>query len=362
MRVYGLHVEWYDPQPMLTREFVMRIYGDEGQVEMYDAHSRRTFLKKSPLPPAITRNDLYVGNDIVLHSRILKIVRYADSATEEALRKTLIESTCIITPDCLKNGKLGWATTMLERANFRITKLKMVYLNHIEAEECCSALRKGPKIAKLLCSGKCVVMTMSCIDAVSALRQTCDMISKKGNDFWEFPVMAAPDEAAAIALRELAFGSSRPLSCWPTARYGPNSTCCLVRPHALMSNKLGEILSHIEATGTYEISAMGIFRLDMPTASEFMEVYEGVVPEFELSVKQLSSGPCCVLELQAQGAVPKFRETAGPWDVNFAREIRPWTLRAKFGLNSVDNAIHCTDLTDDGEAELRYFFDSLTPA
>ena len=107
---------------------------------------------------------------------------------------------------------------------------------------------------------------------------------------------------------------------------------------------------------------MALFKLDIPAAAEFLEVYEGVVPEFEASVKQLSAGPCCALELQAHDAVvQKFRETCGPWDVNFAREIRPKTIRAKFGIDGVKNAVHCTDLPDDGDAEVRYFFDILEP-
>ena len=126
MAVYGLSVEWYDSQPMLTREFVMRVYAEERQVEMYDATSRRTYLKKSPLPGSIRVSDLYVGNEIVLHSRALKIVRYADRATEEALSKSQVSSTCVLTPDCVIGGKLGCAISALEKAKLTIKKLKMV--------------------------------------------------------------------------------------------------------------------------------------------------------------------------------------------------------------------------------------------
>ncbi|KAA3679065.1 uncharacterized protein DEA37_0004354, partial [Paragonimus westermani] len=34
-----------------------------------------------------------------------------------------------------------------------------------------------------------------------------------------------------------------------------------------------------------------------------------------------------------------------------ARFLRPETLRAKFGVSKVRNAVHCTDLPDDGELE-----------
>ena len=104
MAVYGLSVEWYDAQPMLTREFVMRVYAEERQVEMYDAKSRRTFLKKSPLPASIGLSDLFVGNEIVLHSRALKIVRYADRATAAEKQQTLKQKN--LWWHCLRSGTL----------------------------------------------------------------------------------------------------------------------------------------------------------------------------------------------------------------------------------------------------------------
>lgn len=39
-----------------------------------------------------------------------------------------------------------------------------------------------------------------------------------------------------------------------------------------------------------------------------------------------------------------------------AKKIRPHTLRAEFGVNKVLNAVHCTDLKEDVETELNFFF------
>jgi nucleoside-diphosphate kinase len=33
--------------------------------------------------------------------------------------------------------------------------------------------------------------------------------------------------------------------------------------------------------------------------------------------------------------------------------------RARFGESVVKNAVHCTDLSEDGEMECRYFFETL---
>lgn len=39
-----------------------------------------------------------------------------------------------------------------------------------------------------------------------------------------------------------------------------------------------------------------------------------------------------------------------------AKILRPGSLRALYGLNKVQNAIHCTDLQEDGDLETKYFF------
>ena len=57
-----------------------------------------------------------------------------------------------------------------------------------------------------------------------------------------------------------------------------------------------------------------------------------------------------------------FRETAGPWDVDMAKELRPSSIRAIFGENSVRTGVHCTDLPEDGPSECRYFFEIMQGA
>ena len=47
---------------------------------------------------------------------------------------------------------------------------------------------------------------------------------------------------------------------------------------------------------------------------------------------------------------------SGTLDPEIAQHIRPGTLRARFGQNKVKNAVHCTDLADDTQLELEFFF------
>lgn len=43
-------------------------------------------------------------------------------------------------------------------------------------------------------------------------------------------------------------------------------------------------------------------------------------------------------------------------DPEIAKNLRPNTLRAKFGHTRTQNGVHCTDLPEDGQLEVEYFF------
>ena len=101
---------------------------------------------------------------------------------------------------------------------------------------------------------------------------------------------------------------------------------------------------------------MEMFTLDRPTAEEFFEVYKGVLPEFIGMVEHMTQGPCIVMEVRQENAVRSFRDLCGPMDPEIARNLRPNTIRGKFGETRTVNAIHCSDLEEDGTLEVEYFF------
>ena len=62
------------------------------------------------------------------------------------------------------------------------------------------------------------------------------------------------------------------------------------------------------------ISAVEMFHMEHANASEFYEVYRGVVHEYKAMVDELTLGSCLVLEVRAENAPIAFRELAGPPD------------------------------------------------
>jgi nucleoside-diphosphate kinase len=73
-------------------------------------------------------------------------------------------------------------------------------------------------------------------------------------------------------------------------------------------------------------------------------------------VAELSSGNSVVLELTGDDAVPTLREFAGPFLPDVARHVAPTSLRARFGVDGVRNAVHVTDLPRDGPLESKFLF------
>jgi len=57
--------------------------------------------------------------------------------------------------------------------------------------------------------------------------------------------------------------------------------------------------------------------------------------------------------------VKELRKLVGPHDPEIAKNLRPKSLRAKYGIDRIRNAVHCTDLDEDGVLECEYFFSLL---
>ncbi|XP_042313055.1 nucleoside diphosphate kinase 7-like [Sceloporus undulatus] len=103
----------------------------------------------------------------------------------------------------------------------------------------------------------------------------------------------------------------------------------------------------------------GEFYMDRANSEEFYAIYKGVVAEYPEMVVELCSGPCIALEIRQVDPEKSFRNFCGPSDPEIARYLRPGTLRAIYGKNKIQNAVHCTDLPEDGLLEVQYFFNIL---
>jgi len=70
----------------------------------------------------------------------------------------------------------------------------------------------------------------------------------------------------------------------------------------------------------------------------------------------MSSGPCVVMVLEAEGAIKKWRDLMGATN---PAEAEQGTLRKEFGSSIGENATHGSDAPETAAFETPYFFSGL---
>eukprot|EP01041_Mallomonas_annulata_P006073 gene6073-12256_t len=343
-------VEWFDPQPQLKRKYLLKYFVEPHQVEMVDLKSKKLFLKKSNCPPEITVSDFFLGNKINLLARDLEIVDYGDSFTRQKLQHQTQRSIVILTPDSYHNwGKV--VDAMINRLN--LVKLRMIHMSENQAEGVCQILAVNLRRIGPLARGLCLVLYLHGEDGIGVTANLADNLKIDYSAGENEPALMCPTNGTEV--NELMIL----LEECPSTPTLDNCTCCLIKPHAIKEKNVGKILDVIISQG-YELSALETIHFDKIQAEEFLEVYRGVIPDFVDQINHMTSGISIALELRAEDAVTVFRQTAGPFDVSIAKEIRPGTIRALFGIDKIRSAIHCTDLPTDGVYECEYCFNIMT--
>lgn len=129
-------------------------------------------------------------------------------------------------------------------------------------------------------------------------------------------------------------------------------TFSIIKPNAMKKNAIGDIVSMFEANGL-KIAAAKIQILSKTKAEEFYAEHKAR-PFFGELVSFMTSGPVMLMCLQGEGAVLKNREIMGATD---PKKANPGTVRAKFGDNVGENAVHGSDSPESAARELALFFE-----
>ncbi|XP_075763117.1 nucleoside diphosphate kinase homolog 7 isoform X1 [Pelodiscus sinensis] len=371
---FAFIAEWYDPNASLFRRYELLYYPKDGSVEMYDVKNHRTFLKRTKYDD-LHLEDLFVGNKITVFSRHLSLVDYGDQYTARKLGSHKERTLALVKPDAIP--KVGELIDIIINAGFTITKAKMMSLSRKEAMDLYLDHQSRPfynELLQFITSGPTVVMEILGDDAVSEWQKLLGP-ANSGVARSEAPgsiramfgtdgirnAAHGPDSFASAARElELFFPSSGGRGPANSAKF-TNCTCCIIKPHAINEGLTGKIIKTIFDAG-FEISALQLFNMERANVEEFYEIYRGVVAEYPEMVTELCSGPCIALEIRQFDPQKLFRDFCGPSDPEIARHLRPGTLRAIFGKNKIQNAVHCTDLPEDGLLEDMDSFHLLGPA
>eukprot|EP00484_Ammonia_sp_Unknown_P021715 CAMPEP_0197027418 /NCGR_PEP_ID=MMETSP1384-20130603/7323_1 /TAXON_ID=29189 /ORGANISM="Ammonia sp." /LENGTH=369 /DNA_ID=CAMNT_0042456253 /DNA_START=62 /DNA_END=1171 /DNA_ORIENTATION=- len=355
--LYTFVVEWFDSVADLTRKYHLRYWPSDNSLSMYDVAKNRLFLKRIVNQDISFPNDLYVGKTIVVYSRQLKIIDYADAFTRNKFESI---SNCY---HILFIGFKSFTAFLAQiykhdTASFHYKSIHSIYANQ--------RIQHHLKLKK-----------------ENEILITCEFVGSKdialafnecsNNAECEFTAKMCDETADQSLLHEIKqSASSADLSEESV------SSVCLIKPHAL--SFASAIIDDVLNEGFF-ISAIATKKLTLSEAKRFYQVYEGVVKEYSYMIEQILSGSVIALQVQcnsmdvhngneneknvanvqvdeinSNAAFQEFREFVGPKDPEIAKYIRPHTLRAKYGVDVVQNAIHCTDLQEDGGLETKFFF------
>lgn len=131
-------------------------------------------------------------------------------------------------------------------------------------------------------------------------------------------------------------------------------TFAIIKPDAFAAGNAGKILARIYEEGFKVIGLKKLF-LSKKEAEGFYYVHRER-PFFAELTDFMSSGPCIVMVLEAEGAIKKWRDLMGATDPAEAAE---GTLRKEFGTFVGENATHGSDAPETATFEISYFFAGL---
>mmetsp|Transcript_1436 Transcript_1436/g.2503 ORF Transcript_1436/g.2503 Transcript_1436/m.2503 type:complete len:333 (+) Transcript_1436:74-1072(+) len=322
---YNFVCEHVEEASQMTKEFLLTVYskghGIPNELSLYDTKSKRLFLKRGVYDQdgAFRLEDLFIGAEVTVCARKMKIVSFADKPTEAFFQKSAGQVYTVISGAA--TAQLGDYFLAAYETGFTIKRVKTL----ADAGEMAVHLE----------------------------------LVGQGADVWQ-EVTAQVGDPSAIQTETSGPASEKVFARKDSSAIFEGCSLCIIRPHAVREGKTGLVINAIMEAGL-QISALQSFVLLKSQAENFYEVYKTVLPSAQYSamITELASGTCIAMEVRGEDVVPRLRELCGPFDIEIARHLRPSTIRALHGRDNVHNVVHCTDLPEDGVLESQYFFSIL---
>ena len=116
-------------------------------------------------------------------------------------------------------------------------------------------------------------------------------------------------------------------------------------------NLTGAILARFEQRGLKTIG-LKMLHMDEALAKRHYAVHEGK-PFFNDLVKYITSTPIVAIVFEGENAIELIRKTMGATD---PKKADKGTIRADFGLDIQNNAVHGSDSPENAAKEIKLFF------
>jgi len=128
-------------------------------------------------------------------------------------------------------------------------------------------------------------------------------------------------------------------------------TLSIIKPDAVGSNRIGEIIRRFETAGLRVVAAR-MLHLGREQAEGFYAVHRER-PFFQALVGFMTSGPVLVQVLEGEEAIRKNREIMGATN---PAEAAAGTIRHDLAETIDANAVHGSDSSETAREEIAFFF------
>ena len=125
----------------------------------------------------------------------------------------------------------------------------------------------------------------------------------------------------------------------------------LIKPDAMKRHLTGAIISRFEDCGLKTVG-LKMLHMDEALAKRHYAVHEGK-PFFKDLVKYIISTPIVAIVFEGENAIELIRKTMGATD---PKKAEKGTIRADFGIDIQNNAVHGSDSPENAAKEIRLFF------
>lgn len=129
-------------------------------------------------------------------------------------------------------------------------------------------------------------------------------------------------------------------------------TFSIIKPNAIKKGVIGDIIETFEKNGL-KIAAAKLSVISKDKCQEFYAEHKDR-PFFGELVNFMTSGPVMLMVLSGENAVLKNRDIMGATD---PKKAAPGTIRAVYGDNVGENAVHGSDSATSAAREIALFFE-----
>jgi nucleoside-diphosphate kinase len=323
------------------------------------------FLRRVAIPKSL-HPLIRVGSRVTINARRMEILDTADVYTKESVDSSdFVKSLVIVPPKSYMTA--GFIIGSICRiASARITRIRMLKMDRRHVSDLLEDTNPSEDDFEFLIADVVTVIEFE-HSTETEIQRYLGIVENEKNarvgPFFRGKLMSESHSSTILA-SEFPRSPEKPMdflfdnktNCIAQTAIMNFCALVIVKPHAFQ-DYVGPIVQLLLDSG-FEISSMETRFLDLPFVERFLEGYAQALSCSVLheTCLELSSSTCLVLQVRSENVVPKLRELCGPMDPEIARVIAPNTIRARFGIDKIRNAVYCTDMEEDGIRDCKLMF------